>query len=114
MLSRVADSLYWMSRYLERAEHTARVLDVTLRQMLDQTPTRQLAQTLEGVAHRACGDRRRLTAGDNSYRITEALTFDLAQQWLDQWTASRRRATMRGRCASRSVRRCGSNSTGCS
>ena len=23
MLSRVADSLYWMSRYLERAEHTA-------------------------------------------------------------------------------------------
>lgn len=28
MLSRVADSLYWMSRYLERAEHTARLLDV--------------------------------------------------------------------------------------
>ena len=28
MLSRVGDSLYWMSRYLERAEHTARLLDV--------------------------------------------------------------------------------------
>lgn len=28
MLSRVADSLYWTSRYLERAEHTARLLDV--------------------------------------------------------------------------------------
>lgn len=28
MLSRVADSLYWMSRYLERAEHTARTLTV--------------------------------------------------------------------------------------
>jgi uncharacterized alpha-E superfamily protein len=38
MLSRVADSLYWMSRYLERVEHTARVLDVNLNQMLDQTP----------------------------------------------------------------------------
>ncbi len=38
MLSRVADSLYWMSRYLERAEHTARLLDVNLNQMLDQTP----------------------------------------------------------------------------
>ena len=25
MLSRVADSLYWMARYLERAEHSARV-----------------------------------------------------------------------------------------
>jgi len=30
MLSRVADSLYWMSRYLERGEHTARLIDVTL------------------------------------------------------------------------------------
>jgi uncharacterized alpha-E superfamily protein len=28
MLSRVADNLYWMSRYLERAEHAARLLDV--------------------------------------------------------------------------------------
>ena len=27
MLSRVADSLYWMSRYLERAEHCARLID---------------------------------------------------------------------------------------
>jgi len=38
MLSRVADSLYWMSRYLERAEHTARVLDVNLHARLDQKP----------------------------------------------------------------------------
>jgi uncharacterized alpha-E superfamily protein len=30
MLSRVADSLYWMSRYLERAERTARLIDVNL------------------------------------------------------------------------------------
>ena len=36
MLSRVADSLYWMSRYLERAEYTARVVDVHLNLMLDQ------------------------------------------------------------------------------
>jgi uncharacterized alpha-E superfamily protein len=35
MLSRVADSLYWMSRYLERAENTVRQLDVTLSLMLD-------------------------------------------------------------------------------
>jgi len=35
MLSRVADSLYWMSRYLERAENTARLLDVTMSLMLD-------------------------------------------------------------------------------
>ena len=28
MLSRVADSIYWMNRYLERAEHVARFVDV--------------------------------------------------------------------------------------
>jgi len=34
LLSRVASSLYWMSRYVERAENTARVLDVTWRMSL--------------------------------------------------------------------------------
>jgi uncharacterized alpha-E superfamily protein len=38
MLSRVADSLYWMSRYLERAEQTARLLDVEMQLWLDQSP----------------------------------------------------------------------------
>ena len=37
MLSRVADSMYWMSRYLERAEHTARVLDINLHTSIDQS-----------------------------------------------------------------------------
>jgi uncharacterized alpha-E superfamily protein len=31
MLSRTADSLYWMSRYMERADFVARILDATLR-----------------------------------------------------------------------------------
>jgi len=34
----VADNLYWMSRYLERAEHTARLIDVDLQLRLDQSP----------------------------------------------------------------------------
>ena len=38
MLSRVADSLYWMGRYLERAEHTARLVNVELNLWLDQSP----------------------------------------------------------------------------
>lgn len=37
MLSRVADSLYWMARYLERAEHVARLLAVTLDLRLERT-----------------------------------------------------------------------------
>ena len=36
MLSRTADNLYWMGRYLERAEHTARLIDVHLDLILDQ------------------------------------------------------------------------------
>ena len=35
MLSRVADSLYWLSRYVERAENHARILDVNLQVTLD-------------------------------------------------------------------------------
>lgn len=35
MLSRVANSLYWMSRYTERAENTARIVDVNLQLLLD-------------------------------------------------------------------------------
>src|SRR6266481_5832011 len=35
MLSRVANSLYWMSRYIERAENIARILDVNLQLLLD-------------------------------------------------------------------------------
>ena len=35
MLARVADSIYWMSRYIERAENVARFIAVNLNLMLD-------------------------------------------------------------------------------
>ena len=35
MLSRVAHSLYWMARYIERAENIARIVDVNLQLLLD-------------------------------------------------------------------------------
>jgi uncharacterized alpha-E superfamily protein len=35
MLSRVAEAIYWMSRYAERAENVARFLDVSFQVMLD-------------------------------------------------------------------------------
>src|SRR3954469_16203174 len=35
MLSRVANCLYWMSRFIERAENTARLVDVNLQLLLD-------------------------------------------------------------------------------
>ena len=38
MLSRVADSIYWLNRYVERAENVARFVEVNLNLLLD-TPT---------------------------------------------------------------------------
>lgn len=35
MLSRVADSIYWLNRYVERAENIARFIDVNLHLLLD-------------------------------------------------------------------------------
>lgn len=37
MLARVANAVYWMSRYIERAENTARFVDVNLQLTLDQS-----------------------------------------------------------------------------
>lgn len=37
MLSRVADNLYWMSRYMERAEHISRLIAVKLESMIEQS-----------------------------------------------------------------------------
>ena len=41
MLSRVAEAIYWMSRYLERAENVARMMDTQLQMMLDLPPMRE-------------------------------------------------------------------------
>lgn len=38
MLSRVADAIYWLNRYIERAENIARFVDVNLTLMLDLPP----------------------------------------------------------------------------
>lgn len=71
MLSRVADNLYWLCRYLERAEHTARLLDVNLAQMLDQTPTAAASRW-----HRLQDILAQKIDPADPYQITYALTFD--------------------------------------
>lgn len=37
MLARNAEALYWIGRYVERADDTARILDVTVHQLLDDS-----------------------------------------------------------------------------
>jgi uncharacterized alpha-E superfamily protein len=61
MLSRVADSLYWMARYVERAEHTARMMAVNLESVIEQSPEDaaaswiRVAVALDGKADSADG-----------------------------------------------------------
>ena len=50
MLSRTADHLFWMSRYMERAENTARMLDVNYQTSL----LPQSADAAEQSAGRGC------------------------------------------------------------
>ena len=37
MLARNAESLYWLGRYVERADDTARILDVVVHQLLEDS-----------------------------------------------------------------------------
>jgi uncharacterized alpha-E superfamily protein len=39
MLSRIAESLFWLGRYVERADDTARVLDAFMHRLLDEPGT---------------------------------------------------------------------------
>lgn len=78
MLSRVADSIYWMSRYLERAEHTARLLRVrhdTLIEEADEAAGRSWARLLAALGgrglpmeHPGAADITRFLAFDQSNR----------------------------------------------
>src|SRR5579872_3534674 len=74
MLSRVADNLYWMSRYLERAEHTVRLLSVNLNLMLDESPSSadQRWQRVLG----ALGDPGSVAWSGDPYVFAQELTFD--------------------------------------
>ncbi len=45
MLSRTADHLFWLSRYIERAENTARMLDIAYQASLQPQSTEESEQT---------------------------------------------------------------------
>jgi uncharacterized alpha-E superfamily protein len=74
MLSRVADSLYWMSRYIERAEHTTRLLDVNLNLMLDESAT-SADRRWQRMLH-ALGNPKSVTWAGDPYVLTRTLIFD--------------------------------------
>lgn len=76
MLSRVADSIYWMSRYLERAENVARFIDVNLQLTLDLGET--MREQWEPLVY-ISGDHDEYRAHNGSpakKSVIDFLTFD--------------------------------------
>ena len=72
MLARVADSLYWMGRYLERAEHLSRLSLVMLNATLDATDA---AAHTGWIALTALGKTDAVLA-QNAYDAARALVLD--------------------------------------
>src|SRR5262249_42134249 len=89
MLSRVADCLYWMSRYLERAEHIARGVDVQLNRVLEMPVTggqrtHPLLDSLPGglISDASTGyyDRARALAFDSTNESSLAYCIERARE----------------------------------
>ena len=76
MLSRVANSVYWMGRYFERAENVARFVDVNLNLMLDVSPA--YGEQWEPLV-RTTGDHRAFVeryGKPTQEKVMHFLTFD--------------------------------------
>ena len=77
MLSRVADSIYWMSRYIERAENVARFIGVNLNLMPDlPAGAAQQWQPLVDTTGDAQEFARRYDAA-TQHNVIYFLTFDI-------------------------------------
>lgn len=78
MLSRVANSIYWLGRYLERAENYARFIDVNFNLMLDLPP--DLKEQWEPLIL-ATGDYKKFIvkhSGFDRKDVIHFLTFDIS------------------------------------
>ena len=74
MLSRIAEALYWMGRYIERADDTARLLDVHVHRMLAEVGEDHVGSSLLGAMGLDSG-----VMGDTEvdlWSATELLAYD--------------------------------------
>lgn len=80
MLSRTADSLYWVSRYVERAEYLARILDATMRlSNLPQSYGGAGTEWQSAVATAGCEENFAAAYGEaNEKNVCDFLTFSAA------------------------------------
>ncbi len=75
MLSRIAESLYWIGRYTERAEDTARLLDVHYHHLLEDRWADE-ATACAGLLRAMGDDPNDLIAASDADGVTEFLAFD--------------------------------------
>jgi uncharacterized alpha-E superfamily protein len=76
MLARVAESIYWMSRYVERAENVARFIEVNLNLMLDlPVGSAQQWQPLVDTTGDAAAFAKRYGTATQA-NVIQFLTFD--------------------------------------
>ena len=79
MLSRVADSLYWLARYIERAENVSRILDVNLQVTLDDDNAGEAGDKADWLPILATLEDQtlfqKLYAVTNAETVCEFLTF---------------------------------------
>jgi len=106
MLSRVADSLYWMTRYLERAANTAMIVGVhfnleleqprdlaggrweRLFRAMHQNPTEDDTASTDAAVHRLCFDQANpgsivssiRSARDNGRQVREQISSEMWEQ----------------------------------
>jgi uncharacterized alpha-E superfamily protein len=74
VLSRIAESLYWLGRYFERAEGTARILDVHYHLMLEDRWVDETSACVGLLRIMGVGDRA--TVGCTSRTVTRLLAYD--------------------------------------
>ncbi len=77
LLSRVADSVYWMARYIERAENVARYIGVNLNLQLDlpQNPVQQWQSLIDTSGDVEAFAKRHGVA--TQHNVVDFLTFDV-------------------------------------
>ena len=85
MLSRVAESLFWMSRYLERAEDVARIIAVNFQATLDAPEVSQALAWEPVIA--ITGDRQVYKAAFEKYAaspLTESVSLILFHRYFSK------------------------------
>ena len=89
MLSRIAESLYWIGRYVERAEDTARLLDVHYHLLLEDRRADEAA-VCRALLDAMGADEAAIGAEPNAATVTALLAQDPTFSGLDHVLGRRR------------------------